>query len=67
MLILERIDDERRFAGLAEEWDALLRDSDVVEETSPPFDTRVRIYSLRAGATAELRSWLESLEERSTS
>ncbi|PYQ11158.1 MAG: hypothetical protein DMF80_22350 [Acidobacteria bacterium] len=27
MLILERIDDERRFAGLAEEWDALLRDS----------------------------------------
>jgi DNA-binding transcriptional ArsR family regulator len=40
----------------------LLRDSDLVEESSPVFDTRVRIYSLRAGATAELRSWLEAVE-----
>ena len=40
----------------------VLRDSDLVEESSPVFDTRVRIYSLRAGATAELRSWLEAIE-----
>ena len=40
----------------------VLRDSDLVEESSPAFDTRVRIYSLRSGATAELRSWLEAVE-----
>ena len=40
----------------------VLRDSDLVEESSPVFDTRVRIYSLRTGATAELRSWLEAVE-----
>ncbi len=40
----------------------VLRDSDLVEESSPVFDTRVRIYSLRSGATAELRSWLEAVE-----
>jgi len=40
----------------------VLRDSDLVEEASPPFDTRVRIYSLRTGATAGLRSWLEAVE-----
>jgi DNA-binding transcriptional ArsR family regulator len=41
----------------------VLRDSDLVEESSPAFDTRVRIYSLRAGATAGLRSWLEAVEQ----
>jgi len=41
----------------------VLRDSDLVEEASPAFDTRVRIYSLRAGATAGLRSWLEAVEQ----
>ena len=41
----------------------VLRESDVVQETSPAFDTRVRIYSLRSGATAELRSWLAAVEE----
>jgi DNA-binding transcriptional ArsR family regulator len=40
----------------------ILRDSELVEQSSPEFDTRVRIYSLRAGATAELRSWLEAVE-----
>ena len=40
----------------------VLRDSHLVEEASPAFDTRVRIYSLRTGATAELRSWLEAVE-----
>ncbi|MGC6728026.1 ArsR/SmtB family transcription factor, partial [Escherichia coli] len=32
----------------------VLRDNDVVDEQSPDFDARVRIYSLRPGATAEL-------------
>jgi DNA-binding transcriptional ArsR family regulator len=41
----------------------VLRDSNVVEEASPQFDTRVRIYSLRSGATAALRSWLDATEE----
>jgi DNA-binding transcriptional ArsR family regulator len=41
----------------------VLRDSDVVEETSPDFDARVRIYSLRSGATAELRRWLVAVEQ----
>jgi DNA-binding transcriptional ArsR family regulator len=41
----------------------VLRDSDLVEEASPAFDTRVRVYSLRAGATAGLRSWLEAVEQ----
>jgi DNA-binding transcriptional ArsR family regulator len=40
----------------------VLRDSKVVEEASPEFDARVRIYSLRSGATAELRSWLDAVE-----
>jgi DNA-binding transcriptional ArsR family regulator len=41
----------------------VLRESELVEETSPQFDTRVRIYSLRAGATAGLRSWLDAVEQ----
>ena len=41
----------------------VLRDSEVVEEASPEFDARVRIYSLRSGATAALRSWLEAVED----
>jgi DNA-binding transcriptional ArsR family regulator len=41
----------------------VLRDSALVEESSPVFDARVRIYSLRAGATAGLRSWLEAVEQ----
>lgn len=41
----------------------VLRDSDVVEEASPEFDARVRIYSLRSGATAGLRSWLDAVEQ----
>lgn len=40
----------------------VLRDSDLVEESSPDFDARVRIYSLRTGATAGLRRWLEAVE-----
>lgn len=41
----------------------VLRDSDVVEESSPDFDARVRIYSLRTGATAGLRTWLDEVEQ----
>jgi DNA-binding transcriptional ArsR family regulator len=41
----------------------VLRDSDLVEESSPDFDARVRIYSLRTGATAGLRTWLETVEQ----
>jgi DNA-binding transcriptional ArsR family regulator len=41
----------------------VLRECDLVEETSPEFDTRVRIYSLRSGATAELRRWLADVEQ----
>lgn len=40
----------------------VLRDSNVVEEASPEFDARLRIYSLQAGATAGLRSWLDAVE-----
>jgi DNA-binding transcriptional ArsR family regulator len=40
----------------------VLRESDLVEQSSPEFDTRLRIYSLRAGATAGLRSWLDAVE-----
>lgn len=41
----------------------VLRDTDLVEESSPDFDARVRIYSLRTGATAGLRAWLEAVEQ----
>lgn len=40
----------------------VLRDVGLVEESSPTFDARVRIYSLRTGATAGLRSWLDVIE-----
>lgn len=41
----------------------VLRSCDVVEESSPEFDARVRIYALRSGATAGLRSWLDAVEQ----
>ena len=40
----------------------VLRQSGIVEEESPEFDARVRIYSLRPGAIRELRAWLEEVE-----
>jgi DNA-binding transcriptional ArsR family regulator len=39
-----------------------LKQSGLVEETHPPFDARVRIYALKAGALRELRSWLEQAD-----
>jgi DNA-binding transcriptional ArsR family regulator len=40
----------------------VLRIADLVEEQHPPFDTRVRIYSLRTAHMAELRTWLADTE-----
>ena len=39
-----------------------LRQAGVVEETSPAFDARVRIYSLRAEPMVHLLRWLEETE-----
>ena len=41
----------------------VLRTADLVEEEHPPFDARVRIYSLRTARMDELRSWLAEAEE----
>jgi DNA-binding transcriptional ArsR family regulator len=40
----------------------VLRQSGLVQETHPEFDARVRIYSLRPGATQALRNWLDEVE-----
>ena len=40
----------------------VLRDAALVEEEHPPFDARVRIYSLRSARMAELRAWLADTE-----
>ena len=39
-----------------------LREADLIEETHPPFDARVRIYALKSGALSELASWLAETE-----
>lgn len=39
-----------------------LKTSGLIEEAHPEFDARVRVYSLRAGAVAELRNWLADTE-----
>ena len=41
----------------------VLRESGLVEEASPQFDARVRVYSLRSGAMAGLRAWLDAVEQ----
>lgn len=41
----------------------VLRESGLVEETHPDFDARVRVYSLRTGAMADLKAWLDAVEE----
>jgi DNA-binding transcriptional ArsR family regulator len=41
----------------------VLRQSGLVTETSPEFDTRVRIYRLAAAPMAELRQWLAAAEQ----
>ena len=39
-----------------------LRAARLVEEEHPPFDARVRIYSLRARPMGELKAWLADAE-----
>jgi DNA-binding transcriptional ArsR family regulator len=40
----------------------VLREAALVDEEHPPFDARVRIYSLRSARMTELRSWLADAE-----
>jgi DNA-binding transcriptional ArsR family regulator len=40
-----------------------LRQSGLVEESHPAFDARVRVYALKAGPIAELKSWLAETEQ----
>jgi DNA-binding transcriptional ArsR family regulator len=40
----------------------VLREAALVEEAHPPFDARVRIYSLQSARMTELRSWLADAE-----
>lgn len=39
-----------------------LREARVVEEASPEFDARVRIYRLRPQPMAHLKAWMERTE-----
>jgi hypothetical protein len=39
-----------------------LRRSGLVQETHPEFDTRVRIYALKAGAMSDLKQWIDETE-----
>jgi DNA-binding transcriptional ArsR family regulator len=41
----------------------VLREGELVEESHPVFDARVRIYSLRAGAMDGLKQWLAEVEQ----
>jgi DNA-binding transcriptional ArsR family regulator len=40
----------------------VLRSAELVEEQHPPFDARVRIYSLRAASMGALKAWLADAE-----
>jgi len=40
----------------------ILRQGGLVTDTSPSFDTRVRVYQLRQGRFGDLRRWLEDTE-----
>ena len=39
-----------------------LKEGGLVDDAHPDFDARVRIYSLKDGATAELKQWLAETE-----
>jgi DNA-binding transcriptional ArsR family regulator len=41
----------------------VLREGALVEESHPPFDARVRVYSLRVGAMDGLKQWLDQVEQ----
>jgi DNA-binding transcriptional ArsR family regulator len=40
-----------------------LKANELVEESHPDFDARVRIYTLRPAPMSELRTWLEQTEQ----
>lgn len=40
----------------------VLRNADLVAEEHPPFDARVRVYSLRAASMGALKAWLAEAE-----
>jgi DNA-binding transcriptional ArsR family regulator len=40
----------------------VLRSAELVEEKHPPFDYRVRVYSLRAASMGALKAWLADAE-----
>ena len=40
----------------------VLRGADLVKEEHPPFDARVRVYSLRAASMGALKTWLADAE-----
>jgi len=40
----------------------VLRNAQLVDEEHPPFDARVRIYSLRAARMKDLQAWLAATE-----
>ncbi|MGV0585134.1 metalloregulator ArsR/SmtB family transcription factor [Mycobacteroides chelonae] len=40
-----------------------LKASELVEESHPEFDARVRIYTLRPAPMAELKGWLDEIEK----
>ncbi|MDE3116350.1 MAG: winged helix-turn-helix transcriptional regulator [Pseudomonadota bacterium] len=40
-----------------------LKDGGLIEEAHPDFDARVRVYSLKSGAMAELKDWLAQTEQ----
>ncbi|PXA93374.1 transcriptional regulator, partial [Caulobacter sp. D4A] len=39
-----------------------LRQAQLVEESHPPFDARVRVYALKPGPMAELKAWAAAAE-----
>ena len=40
----------------------LMKQSGLVQETHPEFDARVRVYALKDGAMADLKSWVAETE-----
>jgi DNA-binding transcriptional ArsR family regulator len=49
-------------APLLRRHQGVLRSADLVEEAHPPFDARVRVYSLRAASMGALKAWLAEAE-----
>ncbi|MDB5707078.1 MAG: ArsR family transcriptional regulator [Sphingomonas bacterium] len=40
-----------------------LKAEGLIEEIHPPYDARVRIYALKAGAMAGLKAWVDETEQ----